>query len=76
MRMDTCSVHTTGGRLMGVGLVLESHRQHQKGPRLVLLSLRGHVPPGFQRWFPKVFSLFGLMRMVGKELKPPNPPCK
>ncbi|KAJ6365724.1 hypothetical protein OIU76_030486 [Salix suchowensis] len=45
------------------------------GSLLVQSSLQELVLPDFLQWCPKVCSLFGQTRMVGKELKPPNPPC-
>ncbi|GER39703.1 pheophorbide A oxygenase 1 [Striga asiatica] len=76
MRMGIYSVHTMGGLLMDVGRVLESLRQHQKGPRPVPLSPQGLVQQDSLLWFLKGFSLFGQMRMAGKELKPLIPPYR
>lgn len=75
MKMGICSAHTTGGHLMGVGLVQESRRLPRRGRRHVPLSLRGRAPPSFRLWCLRDFSLFGLMRMDGSELLPPSPPC-
>lgn len=76
MKMGIYSVHIMGGLLMDPGHVLGSLRQHRKDPRLVPLLLLGHVLRGFRLLFLKVFSLFGQMRMAGKELKPLCHPCK
>lgn len=75
MKMGTCSVRTTGGPLMGVDLVLGSLRPRQRGRKLEPFDLRERVQRGFRLWCLRVFSLFGQMRMAGRELKPPSPPC-
>jgi hypothetical protein len=75
MKMGTCNVHTMDGHLMVVGLAHESLRLYLKALKLVQSSLQELVLPDFLQWCPKVCSLFGQMRMVGKELKPPSPPC-
>lgn len=71
MRTGICSAHITGGPLMDAARAAGSLRRPRKGRRRVLLSLRGRVQRGFRPWFLKAFSLFGLMRKDGKELKPP-----
>lgn len=76
MKMETCSVHTMGGLLMGVAPVLRFRRQRRKDPRLGQLSLRGRVLLGFRLWFHRGFCLFGLMRMDWKELKLLSLHCK
>jgi hypothetical protein len=75
MKMGTCNVHTMDGHLMVVGLAHESLRLYLKALKLVQSSLQELVLPDFLHWCPKVCSLFGQMRMVGKELKPPSLPC-
>lgn len=75
MKMDTCSVRTMGGPLMGVDLVLGSLRPRWRGRKLELFDLLERVRRGFRLWCLRVFSLFGQMRMAGRELKPPSPPC-
>lgn len=74
MKTGTCSVHTTGGPLTGVDRVLGSLRPHRRGQKLELFDLRERVRRGFRLWCLRVFSLFGQMRMDGRELKPPSPP--
>lgn len=75
MRMGTCSVRTTGGPLAGADPVLRSPKPRRRGLKLELFDLRERVRPGFRLWFLRVFSLFGLTRMAGKELLPPSLPC-
>lgn len=75
MKMDICNVHTTAGLLMGVDLVLRFLRQLLKALNHVHCGLLEHVPLGFLLWFLRVCSSFGLMRMVGKEPRPPSPQC-
>lgn len=71
MRTGICSAHIMGGPLMDAARAAGSLRRPLKGRRRVQLSLRGLVQRGFQPWFLKAFSLFGLMRKDGKELNPP-----
>lgn len=70
MKVATCSAHTMDGPSMGVDLVLKSLRHHQKAQNLGLISRHEHVLQGSLLWSPKAFSLFGLMRTVGKEPMP------
>ena len=74
MKAATCSVLTMVGHLMGVDLALKFLRLHLKVLKLVLFNLR-EVQPGFPRCSLKVCSLFGQMRMAGKELVLPSLPC-
>lgn len=75
MKMGTCSVHTMGGPLMGVDPALGFLRQHLKVLKLVQFGLLELVLQDFLQWYLKVCSLFGQMRMVGKEPMLPSPQC-
>uniref|UniRef100_A0A6N2L6C0 Uncharacterized protein n=1 Tax=Salix viminalis TaxID=40686 RepID=A0A6N2L6C0_SALVM len=72
MKMATCNVHIMDGHLMGVAP--KFLRLCLKALKLVQSSLQELNLPDFLQWCPKVCSLFGQMRMAGKELKPPTPP--
>lgn len=73
-KAETCSAHTTAGHLMGADLVLGSLRLHLKVLKLVLLSLQELALQGFLLCSLKACSLFGRMRMAGKEHVPPSLP--
>lgn len=75
MKGETCSVHTMDGHLMDVDHVLRFRRLHLKVLRLVPFGLQEHVLQGFLHWCLKAYSLFGQMRMDGKELMPLSLPC-
>lgn len=75
MKVETYSVRTMDGPLMGVDLASRSRRLPRKVQKLVLSSLREHVLRGSPHWSPKACSSFGRMRMVGKEQTPPSLPC-
>lgn len=75
MKLATCSVLTMVGHLMDVDLVLRFLRLHLKVLKLVLFGLREHALPGFPQYSLKVCSLFGRMRMAGKELVLSSLPC-
>ncbi|CAH9119500.1 unnamed protein product [Cuscuta europaea] len=75
MKTGICSAHIMGGRLVGVDHVRGYLRLPQLDPRREQLSLPGHVLPSFRQWFLRDFSLSGQMRMGGRELLPPRPPC-
>lgn len=73
--MGICNVHIMDGHLLGADLARGYLRPRLKVLKLVQLSLPELVLPDFLQWFPKVFSLFGLMRMVGRELRQPSLQC-
>jgi hypothetical protein len=75
MKMGTCNVHIVDGHLMGVDGAHKFLRLCLKALKLMQSSLQELMLPDLLQWCPKVCSLFGQMRMVGKELKPANPPC-
>ena len=72
MKVEICNAHTMDGPLMGVDLVLKFPRRHPKAQNLGLISHLEHVLQGFLLWCLKASSLFGQMRMVGKEPTPPH----
>lgn len=76
MRMVICNVRTMGGLLMVPDLVRGSLRHRPRDLKLELLDHPRLVPRGFQLWYLKVCFLCGLMKKGGKELMPPNLPCK
>ena len=68
MKTVTCNVHTMDGPSTSVDLANRFLMPLPKDLKLVLLGLQGPVRQVFLQWFLRVCSLFGRMRMVGKEL--------
>jgi len=73
MRMDTCNVRIMDGHLVGVDLALGFLRLLLQVLKLVLLNPRELVLLSSRQWCLKVFSLCGLMKMVGIEPIQLNP---
>lgn len=76
MKMVICSVHIMDGHLMDVVLVQGYLKLHLKDLKLKLFSLQELVLLDFLLWFLKDYSLFGLMKMDGRELRQQSRPCK